>query len=98
MLHEPVSEDKKDNAASIKSKLGLWMFLVYTIVYTGFILITAFAPEVMGTNVGKINLAIFYGLFLILFAVVLAFIYNFICARCEKKLNHEEVVKKEVTQ
>ena len=98
MLHETVPEDKKDNAASIKAKLGLWMFLIYTIVYTGFIVITAFAPEVMGTNIGKINLAIFYGLFLIVFAVVLAFIYNFICARCEKKLDQEEEAKTEVTQ
>jgi uncharacterized membrane protein (DUF485 family) len=98
MLHETVPEDKKDCAASIKSKLGLWMFLVYTIIYAGFIVIAAFAPEVMGTNVGKINLAIFYGLFLIIFAIVLAFIYNFICARCEKKLNHDEEAKTEVTQ
>jgi uncharacterized membrane protein (DUF485 family) len=98
MLHETVTDDKKDNAASIKSKLGLWMFLIYTIVYAGFIIITAFVPEVMGTNIGKINLAIFYGLFLIIFAVILAFIYNFICARCEKKLNNDEEAKTEVTQ
>ncbi|MFH1513508.1 MAG: DUF485 domain-containing protein [Bacillota bacterium] len=98
MFHENVTDDQKDCAAPIKAKLGLWMFLIYTIVYMGFILITAFMPDVMGIAIGKINLAIFYGLFLIIFAVVLALIYNFICARCEKKMNKEEMAETEETK
>ncbi|HPJ01495.1 MAG TPA: DUF485 domain-containing protein [Candidatus Limiplasma sp.] len=90
MQHENVTEDKKDFAAPYKAKLGLWMFLVYTIVYAGFIVITAFSPETMGLDIGSINLAIFYGLFLIGFAVILALVYNFLCARCEKRMNVEE--------
>ncbi|MBN1778353.1 MAG: DUF485 domain-containing protein [Clostridiales bacterium] len=90
MQHENVPEDRKDCAAGIKAKLGLWMFLVYTLVYAGFIAVTVFAPDVMGTDIGNINMAIFYGLFLIVFAIILAFIYNFICARCEKKMNVED--------
>lgn len=89
MQHENVTEDKKDCAAPYKAKLGLWMFFIYTIVYAGFIVVTAFSPETMGMDVGSINLAIFYGLFLIVFAVVLALVYNFLCARCEKRLNGE---------
>ncbi len=98
MSHENVTSDRKDCAAPIKAKLGLWMFLIYTIVYAGFILITAFMPDVMGMAIGKINLAIFYGLFLIVFAVILAFVYNFICARCEKKMNKEETAETEVAK
>ena len=90
MQHEKVSEDQKDCAAPFKAKLGLWMFLIYTIVYIGFIVITAFSPETMGISIGNINLAIFYGLFLIIFAVILALVYNFLCARCEKRMNVED--------
>ena len=97
MSQETVTEDRKDCAASIKARLGLWMFLIYTIVYAGFIVIAAFAPDVMGMDIGNINLAIFYGLFLIVFAVLLAFIYNFICARCERKMSDEESAEGEVT-
>ena len=90
MSHDNVTRDEKDNAASVKAKIGLWMFLIYTIVYAGFILLTILVPDFMGTNIGKINLAIFYGLVLIVFAVILAFIYNFLCNRYEKKLNQDE--------
>jgi uncharacterized membrane protein (DUF485 family) len=98
MSQETVAKDVKDCAASIKAKLGLWMFLIYTIVYAGFIVIAAFAPEVMGLDIGSINLAIFYGLFLIVFAIILAFVYNFICARCERKMNREEPAEGEGAQ
>ncbi len=89
MQHENVTDRKKDYAAPYKAKLGLWMFLLYTIVYAGFIIITAFSPETMGLDIGNINLAILYGLFLIAFAVVLALIYNLLCTRCEKRMNAE---------
>ena len=98
MSHENVTSNEKDNAASVKAKIGLWMFLIYTIFYAGFIIIAAVVPEVMGTSIGKINLAIFYGLSLIVFAVVLAFIYNFLCARYEKKLNTGEEANEEDEQ
>ncbi len=98
MFHETVTEEQKDCAASIKAKLGLWMFLIYTIVYAGFIVIAAFAPDVMGADIGSINLAIFYGLFLIVFAVILAFVYNFICARCERRMNKDEASEEEAAQ
>ena len=94
MLHDQAAKHEKDNAGKIKSKIGLWMFLAYTIVYFGFILITVFAPELMGTDVGQMNLAIVYGLGLIVFAVILAFLYNAICAKYEKRLNGSDQDKK----
>lgn len=89
MLHGKSTENETDNASSIKTKIGMWMFIIYTIVYAGFILITVTNPELMGTDIGNLNLAIVYGLGLIIFAVILAFIYNFLCSKYEKKLNVE---------
>ena len=89
MSHDEVTRDEKDNAASVKAKIGLWMFLIYTIVYAGFIVLTISVPDIMGTDIGKINLAILYGLVLIVFAVILAFIYHYLCRRYEKKLNDD---------
>ncbi len=98
MLHGKSAESAKDNAAPIKAKIGLWMFFIYTIVYAGFICITAFAPSIMGIAIGKINLAIFYGLALIVLAVILALVYNYICARFEKKLNIDSESESEETK
>ena len=95
MAHADVSKAEKDNAASVKARIGLWMFLIYTIVYAGFIAIAVLAPDVMGAGIGKINLAIVYGLGLIVFAVILAFIYNSLCARFEKKLNGNDTSETE---
>ncbi len=89
MLHGKTVKDEKDNASSIKTKIGMWMFIIYTLVYAGFILITVLNPELMGADIGNLNLAIVYGLGLIVFAVILAFIYNFLCSKYEKKLNTE---------
>jgi len=88
MLHGKATKNVEDKASAIKTKIGLWMFLLYTIVYFGFIIVTVSKPELMGTDIGHLNLAIVYGLGLIIFALVLALIYNALCTKYEKKLNH----------
>lgn len=87
MLHGKAAKNEQDNASKIKTKIGMWMFIIYTIVYAGFILITVLNPSLMSANVGQLNLAIVYGLGLIIFAIILAFVYNILCSRQEKKLN-----------
>jgi uncharacterized membrane protein (DUF485 family) len=88
MLHEPVTEIGTDKAANKKSKLGVKMFLVYTLIYAGFVVIGLTKPELMGFKVlGGQNLAILYGFGLILLAVIMGFIYNFFCTRMEDKMN-----------
>ncbi|QQS52683.1 MAG: DUF485 domain-containing protein [Bacteroidota bacterium] len=88
MLHEPVVEIGTDKAAARKAKLGVKMFIAYTIIYAGFVLIGLTKPELMGLKVlsGQ-NLAIVYGFGLILLAIVMGFIYNYFCTRLENKLN-----------
>jgi uncharacterized membrane protein (DUF485 family) len=87
MLHGKATKNEVDHASGIKTKIGLWMFLLYTLVYAGFIIVTVAKPELMGADIGHLNLAIVYGLGLIVFALILALIYNALCNKHEKNLN-----------
>ncbi|MCF7832391.1 MAG: DUF485 domain-containing protein [Candidatus Marinimicrobia bacterium] len=87
MLHGKATKNEVDHASKIKTKIGMWMFLLYTLVYAGFIIVTVVKPELMGTDIGYLNLAIVYGMGLIVFALILALIYNALCSKFEKKLN-----------
>ncbi len=44
-------------------------------------------PGLMGSDIGRLNLAIVYGFGLIIFALMLAFVYNAICTAAEEELN-----------
>ncbi len=57
-------------------RYGLWLFALYVLLYGGFMALAAFAPERMKQPVlGGVNLAIVYGMGLILAAFVLALVY-----------------------
>jgi putative solute:sodium symporter small subunit len=73
-----------------KQSLVLLCFLIYFVVYGGFIGIGVFKPELMGMDVGSLNLALVYGLGLIIFALILAFIYNAKCTKMEKEAEDEK--------
>jgi uncharacterized membrane protein (DUF485 family) len=61
-------------------RYGLVLFAVYLVPYAGFMGLNAFFPEASGwAPFGGVNLAILYGMGLILAAVVLASIYVFLC-------------------
>lgn len=65
---------------SKNARLGLLLFSVYLLLYGGFVMINAFAPATMEmTPVAGINLAILYGIGLIVAALVLALIYGALC-------------------
>jgi len=62
------------------SRFGLWLFALYLLLYGGFVLLAAFSPETMEiTPLAGVNLAIWYGFGLIVAAIVLAFIYGWVC-------------------
>jgi uncharacterized membrane protein (DUF485 family) len=62
------------------ARYGLVLYAVYAVLYAAFMLLTAFAPQVMETVVGYgINLAVLYGLGLIAAAFVLALVYAWLC-------------------
>lgn len=90
MLHGPAVPVEKDNAAAKKSKLGVILFLVYTVIYTGFVVIGLTKPELLGVEIiGGQNLAIIYGFGLIVLAIVMGFIYNYFCTQFENKMNQD---------
>ena len=91
MLHEPAVKTEKDAASDWKSKLGIKLFWLYFVVYAGFVGIAVFATETMKTKVlAGTNLAIMYGLALIVFAIVLGLIYNYLCTKKEDELSAKE--------
>lgn len=89
MLHEPAQkDDSPDLAGGYKAKLGVQMFIVYALVYLGFVAIGLFSIETYETIiVFGLNLAVVYGFGLIVFALVLALIYNHMCATKEAEMN-----------
>lgn len=86
MLHEPAKKAGPDLAAGFKSRLGIKMFIVYAIVYAGFVVINVAKPVLMEKEiVFGLNLAVVYGFGLIIFALIMALVYNYFCAAEEKK-------------
>src|SRR4051812_39163671 len=69
-------------AAHYNSRLGIVLFVIYLLIYAGFVALSAFAPGVMAKAViGGVNLAIVYGFGLIVLAFVLAMLYMAMCRR-----------------
>jgi uncharacterized membrane protein (DUF485 family) len=78
---KPTIDDHADVSAA-NARAGLILFFVYLAFYAGFVGLAAFAPQVMGRPVlGGVNLAITYGMGLIVGALVIAAIYMWACAR-----------------
>lgn len=76
---------------SRNARIGLVLFVVYLLLYGGFVFLNAFAADVMETTpIAGVNLAILYGFGLIIAALILALIYGFLC-----KPTDEEVAARE---
>lgn len=88
-MHGPSTEWKKDKSSSLKEVLGKWLFLLYAIIYGGFILINLLSPKFMGIELGSLNVAIVYGFLLIVFAMLLAFAYNHVSSHAEEVMNSD---------
>ena len=87
MGHGPAVKLGKDNAAGYKTKLGVTMFIVYTLTYFGLVVINAVNPKKKKKVYFGQTIAVLYGFFLIIFAFVLAIIYNHFCTAAEARLN-----------
>jgi len=90
MGHGPATKWGEDKSTPLKIRLGLWMFSFYLFLYGGFIVINVTDPKLMSTDIGSLNLAIVYGFSLIIVAIIMALIYNHICAGFEKKYNKKQ--------
>ena len=81
-MPEPVHDDHHPETVSRNARVGLVLFAVYCVLYGGFMVMNAFFPERMGrAPFGGINLAVMYGLLLIVAAFVLAVLYMFLVRR-----------------
>jgi uncharacterized membrane protein (DUF485 family) len=98
MSHGPATEWKEEKSQGYKTKLGLIMFAIYVPIYLVFILICVLSPKTMGIDVGSLNVAIVYGFFLIVLAIVQALIYNYMCSKREKMDKVAEKAKGEVAK
>ncbi|MCC6484594.1 MAG: DUF485 domain-containing protein [Armatimonadetes bacterium] len=87
-MNDP-STRRDQELIAYKARLGLWMFVVYALIYGGFVYINTFHPRLMGLDMLGVNLAVVYGLGLIVFAVILALIYNSLCARAESDASED---------
>lgn len=91
MGHGPAAKLGVDHASGKKQKLGVWLFIFYSLIYAGFVAIGVFDSELMSKIVlGEQNLAVVYGFGLIVLAIVMGVIYNAICTRYENKMNKKE--------
>ncbi len=60
-----------------KSFIGVVMTIIYAVIYGGFVFLSIFFPSMMGVQtILGMNLAVTYGLGLIVVAIILAIIYN----------------------
>lgn len=90
-MHHSESKWGNDPAASLKILLGKWFFLIYSMLYAGFIIINVLSPSIMGIDVGSLNVAIVYGFGLIIFAMLLALAYNHISTLAEELLQRKGI-------
>jgi uncharacterized membrane protein (DUF485 family) len=65
---------------SRNTRLGLVLFAVYLLFYSGFVLLVVYSPETMeALPLAGVNLAIWYGFGLIVAALLLALVYGWAC-------------------
>ena len=78
----PVHDDHHPQTVSRNARVGMAFFLVYLLLYGGFMAMCAFFPQRSATApFGGVNLAVLYGLLLIVAAFVLAVLYVLIVRR-----------------
>jgi len=97
MLHQPAPSENEgaDLALDYRTRIGVLFFLFYALVYVVFVVINLVSPLLMESVVlFGMNLAVTYGIGLILFAILLALIYNRMCAKKEHALNQAAFLKK----
>jgi hypothetical protein len=70
-----------------KSRLGVWMFVCYSLFYASFVAINLASPTSMERTVlAGMNMATVYGFALIVVALVQALIYDRLCRAQESRL------------
>jgi len=91
MHDQPAVDLGRDLSIPRKTKLGVVLFIVYLAIYAGFVVIGSLFTDSLGGRVfAGLNLAVAYGMALIILAAVLGLFYNHFCTKYEKQMNQEE--------
>ena len=79
----PVTKELEDaGVVAHNTRMGVILFVVYVLFYGGFMVLSAFRPEVMSKPfLFDANLAVVYGFALIAAALVLALVYMKVCRK-----------------
>ena len=94
MLHEPATPAGKDPAGPYKMRLGVWMFIFYSLFYASFVAINLLNPLAMAAIVfAGLNLATVYGFALIIVALIEALVYDAMCRKKEAEFAKAEQSK-----
>ena len=94
MLHEPSTPAGKDPAGPYKMRLGIWMFVFYSLFYASFVAINLLNPRAMAAIVfAGLNLATVYGFALIIVALIEALVYDWLCRKKEAQFSKAEQSK-----
>ena len=81
-MSEVLHDDHHPATVSRNARVGLGFFAIYLVLYGGFMVLNAFYPDVMKRPaLAGVNLAVIYGLVLIVGAFVLAVLYMFLVRR-----------------
>lgn len=87
MGHGPAVKLGKDDASGYKTKLGIKMFLIYTLVYGAFVGINTTNPKMMESIIFGQTAAVIWGFGLIVLALIMALVYNRLCTKAEERMN-----------
>jgi len=91
MSGEPTKQSDQSNPSVAKTTLGIRLFVVYTLVYAGFVVINTVWPKMMGVKIlWGLNLAVVYGFGLIFFAIILGLIFHSKCNSIEGNCDDKE--------
>ena len=80
--HGPSDKPEVEHEPTIvrNSRHGLRLFAIYFVFYAGFVAVNAFRPDwTEATPFAGLNVAVLYGFALIFGALLLAFIYGWLC-------------------
>ncbi len=83
-MSDAIKTDAQADEADARrsARIGLVLFLLYMALYAGFACLAAFHPEQMSKRpFGGVNVAIWYGMTLIVSPLLLATIYLLMCWR-----------------
>ncbi len=91
MQHQPATELGRDLSIPKKTKLGVILFLVYLAIYAGFVVVGTLATNALGVRIfADLNLAVVYGMALIILAAVMGLFYNYFCTKYEEQMHRGE--------